>query len=447
LTRIRWLLIWGVFGISAISYLDRVNLSIAGRLIEAEYGLTDVQLGWVFTSFVLSYALFQAPAGRLADRFGPRRVLAVGTLWWGVFTALTGLVPSGFPHAVLVFMSVRFALGVGESVVYPASNRLVAEWIPSKERGLANGLIFAGVGAGAGLSPLLISLIIARDGWRASFVVCALIGVAAGAVWYFICRDTPRSHPWVNASEVSFIESDLPRKIQSEGKHRWVDILANKTIAALTLSYFTFGYAAYIFFSWFFIYLNKVRSLDLKTSALYGMLPFIAMAICSPLGGWISDRLSKRFGKRVGRCGVAGVGIAGAAVFIAMGPRVSEARLASIVLAGGAGMLYLSQSAFWSLTSEIGGPAAGAASGVMNMGSQLGGAITASLSPYIAAHFGWTDSFAVSAALCVLGAITWFFVDPESRLIRRAGMRPSEKDLGAAAQSISPHPNPVSGGQ
>jgi ACS family glucarate transporter-like MFS transporter len=268
----------------------------------------------------------------------------------------------------------------------------------------------------------------------------------AGAIWYLVCRDTPRAHPWVNAEEAAFIERDLPKKIQNEQKSRWGDILANRTIAALTLSYFTFGYAAYIFFSWFFIYLNKVRSLDLKTSALYGMLPFITMAICSPLGGWISDGLSKRFGKRIGRCGVAGVGIAGAAVFIAIGPRVNEARLASVVLAGGAGMLYLSQSVFWSLTSEIGGSSAGAASGVMNMGNQLGGALTASLSPFIAAHFGWTNSFAVSAALCALGAITWFFVDPESRLSHRSGTHVLRSGIDSAAPSISCRQNPIPGG-
>jgi MFS transporter, ACS family, glucarate transporter len=140
------------------------------------------------------------------------------------------------------------------------------------------------------------------------------------------------------------------------------------------------------------------------------------MAISSPLGGIISDKLSKRYGKRWGRCSVAGFSIALAAVFIAVGPRAEDARIASIILAGGAGALYLSQSMFWSVSSEIGGSSAGSVSGLMNMGNQIAGAVTASLSPIIAARFGWTNSFTAAAFLCALGALAWAFVDPEASL-------------------------------
>jgi ACS family glucarate transporter-like MFS transporter len=151
--RLRWALILWVFVMSAIAYLDRVNISIAGQALQGEYGLSNVQLGWVFSAFVLGYALFQAPGGRLADRFGPRWIIALGVLWWGLFTTLTALVPPRMTMALALLMVVRFALGAGEAVMYPASNRLVANWIPSAERGIANGLIFAGVGAGAGVKP------------------------------------------------------------------------------------------------------------------------------------------------------------------------------------------------------------------------------------------------------------------------------------------------------
>jgi ACS family glucarate transporter-like MFS transporter len=411
-SRVRWYLIAWMFVISAVAYLDRVNISVAGRAMETEFGLSDVQLGWVFSSFVLGYALFQAPGGWIADRFGPRRVIAFATIWWGIFTALTGLTPAGFAGAIALLMVIRFGLGLGESVVYPASNRLVANWIPSEERGLANGLIFAGVGAGAGLSPPLVTWVMIHYGWRASFVLSAVLGAFAGLVWFLLCRDKPDAHPCTDAQERQYVQSRLPKQARSGQAPKWGEILSNRTVLALTFSYAAFGYAAYIFFSWFFIYLTKVRNLDLKSSAFYSMLPFIAMAIGSPLGGWISDRLSKRFGARTARCGLAGVSIACAAVFIALGPRVQDVRLASVVLAGGAGALYMSQSMFWSVTSEIGGSAAGSVSGVMNMGNQLAGALTASLSPFIAASMGWSGSFAVAAALCVMGALAWYFVDP-----------------------------------
>ena len=122
----------------------------------------------------------------------------MGTVWWAVFTALTALVPSGAASALWILLAVRFSLGLGEAVVYPASNRLVSAWIPSQERGLANGIIFAGVGAGAGVTPPLITYILVNYGWRWSFWISALIGLAAGAVWYFVARDRPIEHPWVS---------------------------------------------------------------------------------------------------------------------------------------------------------------------------------------------------------------------------------------------------------
>jgi len=167
--RLRWALILWVFVMSAIAFLDRVNISIAGQALAREYKLSNQQLGYVFSAFVLGYALFQAPGGRLADRFGPRRVIALGVVWWGLFTTLTALVPTGFALALPLLIVVRFVLGNGEAVVYPSSNRLVANWIPSAERGIANGLIFAGVGAGAGITPPLITYIMVHWGWRWSF--------------------------------------------------------------------------------------------------------------------------------------------------------------------------------------------------------------------------------------------------------------------------------------
>jgi ACS family glucarate transporter-like MFS transporter len=220
---------------------------------------------------------------------------------------------------------VRFLLGIGEAVVYPASNRLVATWIPSVERGVANGFIFAGVGAGAGITPPLITFILIHWGWRWSFYICALLGLVAGAVWYMLARDNPREHPWIGKKEVDFIEAGLPASTAKQGRDQALPlgaILGNRSMIFISLSYFSYGYIAYIFFTWFFIYLSRVRGLDLKSSALYSMLPFLAMASCSPLGGWIADILTKRNGRRAGRCGVAVFGLALSAVFIALATQV-----------------------------------------------------------------------------------------------------------------------------
>ena len=424
-SRVRWFLVFGLFILSAVAYLDRVNISIAGSSIAAEYHLSHIQLGWIFSAFLVGYALFQTPGGWLADRLGPRRVLTAGVLWWGIFTALTAVVSTKIAFAVLLFAAVRFLLGAGEAIIYPASNQFVSRWIPSAERGIANGLIFAGVGVGAGVTPILITHVMVRYGWRWSFWMSAIIGLIAGTAWYFVARDTPEEHSHVSVPELTHIQAGRTAKSAADGRIPWSTIFRSKEVLALTLSYFSFGYVAWIFFSWFFIYLAKVRGLDLKVSAFYTTLPFLAMAACSPLGGAISDKLTKLYGKRAGRCGIAVFGLLLTAVFLAVGSQVQSARLASVVLAGGAGALYLSQSSFWSVTADIAAGSSGSVSGFMNMGNQFGGALTASLTPAIASRFGWTTSFCVAAGLSVLGAAAWLLVDPERALAPATKLPPS----------------------
>jgi ACS family glucarate transporter-like MFS transporter len=412
--RLRWLLIGWMFMVSAVAYLDRVNVSIAGQAIQKDHGLTDVQLGWVFSAFLIGYALFQVPGGWLADRFGPRLVISAGVVWWGLFTTLTALVPSGMASSLALLIATRFVLGLGEAVLFPSSNKLVSAWIPSSERGLANGLIFAGVGAGAGVTPPLIIYVLSRWGWQCSFYVSAGIGLAIGLVWFLLVRDTPRTHPLASAAEVEKIEAGMPVANQAhERPLPWSAILSSRNVWAITASYFAYCYVTYIFFTWFFIYLSRVRGLDLKSSAVYSMLPFIAMVCGAPLGGWVADWITRDYSKRAGRCGVAIFGLMLAAVFLAVATQVESARVASIVLAGGAGAIYLAQSAFWAVTADIAGKSAGTVSGLMNMGGQVGGAVTASLTPWIAEHFGWTASFLVAAAVCLAGSLAWLLVNPE----------------------------------
>jgi ACS family glucarate transporter-like MFS transporter len=418
-SHVRWFLIFWIFILSAIAFLDRVNIAIAGSSIQSDYHLSNVQLGSVFSALLLGYALFQTVGGRLADRLGPRRVLAAGVLWWGVFTALTAAVPAGTARALLWLLVIRFLLGAGEAVVYPASNQFVSRWIPAQERGLANGLIFAGVGVGAGISPPLITYFMLHWGWRASFWTCALVGFIAGAVWHFAARDTPENHSRVSARELALIRSGVNLDAQLgklEKLISWKKVFTSKEVLAVTLSYFCFGYVAWIFFSWFYIYLAKVRGLNLKASAFYAMLPFLAMAAFSIAGGKISDYLTHQYGSRLGRCLLASAVVLVAGAFLVFGARVESARLASIVLAGGAGALYLAQSSFWSVTAGIAGRSSGSVSGFMNMGGQIGGAVTAQLTPWIADRFGWTASFLMAAALCGIGSAAWLVVDPNRSL-------------------------------
>ena len=420
-THIRWLLILWLFVLSAVAFLDRVNLSIAGTKMEEEFSISNVQLGFVLSSFLVGYALFQTPAGWLADRFGARRILTAGVLWWGVFSVLTAAIPPGAGNAVLALLFIRFLLGAGEAVMYPAANQFVARWIPTQERGVANGIIFAGVGIGAGITPPLISYIMLHWGWRSCFLVSALVGLVAGTVWFFASRDTPEGHPSVSPSELASIQQGIPQggrgKTGSPELLSWQAILSSRSVLALSASYYCFGYVAWIFFGWFFIYLAQVRGLDLKTSApFYATLPFLAMAIASPAGGAICDSLSKRFGARVGRCATPVASFALTGIFVVLGSVTKDTRIASLVLAGGAGSLYLSQSSFWAVSADLGGKSSGSLSGFMNMAGQVGGAVTLSLTPAIASAFGWSAGFLTAAAVALLGGIAWLFVDPHVTL-------------------------------
>jgi MFS transporter, ACS family, glucarate transporter len=425
---LRYLLVLWILILGAIAFLDRTNIAIAGVQIGGAFGINNTRLGWVFSALLVGYAAFQIPGGMLARRFGPRRVLAVGLLWWGVFTALTALVPPRMAGALLVLLLVRLTLGAGEAVLYPSANQFVERWFPLSERGKANGIIFGGSGLGSALAPPLITAINLRFGWHCSFWFCATLGAVAGAVWYGIARNTPETHPWVSGEELARIvcgrEDSVPAcgpgpELAFPAAIPWRGILTNRSILAVSASYFTYGYVSWIFFSWFYLYLAEVRGLSLRSSAFYSVFPFAAMTLGSAMGGVISDWLAHRFGARAGRCYWPAAALGLTALLIACGSRVDHAQTASLVLACGAGALYLSQSCFFTITADFAGSFAGVVSGAMNMCCQIGGAVTASLTPLIAARFGWQASFSTATALAVLGGLAWLAVDPHARLTAR----------------------------
>jgi ACS family glucarate transporter-like MFS transporter len=413
-----WLVLF-LFLLSAIAFLDRTNISIAGPQISYEFGLGNVRLGWVISAFLVGYAASQVFAGWIAVRLGPRRALALAVLWWAAFTLGTALVSPRMYGALFTLIVVRFALGVGEAIMYPASNQFVAQWIPARERGRVNGVIFAGVGAGAGLTPPLLTAIIASHGWRAAFWFSAAIGVVAGIAWYLNARDTPEQHPLVSPKELETIHAGLigiPKRDEVKSSIPWRAILRSRTVLLLTFACFCFGYIAWIFLGWFYLYMAQERGLDLKASAVYTMSPFIAMTVFCIAGGVLGDWIASRHGLRAGRCGPGFFSLIVAAGLLVLGSRVESAPVAAMTLAAGAGALYISQSSYWSVTADIAGQHAGIVAAVMNTGAQIGGAVTASLTPWIALRFGWTSSFLAAALLAVGGAMAWLGVDPEISL-------------------------------
>jgi MFS transporter, ACS family, glucarate transporter len=429
---IRYVLVVWLFVLSAVAYLDRTNISIAGIQIVREFSIDNTHLGWMSSAFLIGYASFQVPAGILAKRFGPRVILGLACLWWSLFSVLTALVPPAMRGALLTLMLVRFALGAGEATMYPATSQFVERWFPVQERGKANGIIFGGVGIGSGLTPPLVTAIMLHYGWRASFWFSALVGIVVGLVWYIAARNSPEEHSLVSAAEVALIERG--RRISEAAvtaddsvrlanrKIPWSQIFTNKAVLAVTGSYFAYGYVAWIFFAWFYIYLAQVRGLNLKTSAIYSTMPFIAMTIGSLVGGVVSDWIAKRHGLRLGRCLLPALSLATTAILLVVGSRAHDAATAAGILACGAGVLYIAQSGFWAVTADVAGEYVSVVSSVMNMGGQVGGACTASLTPLIAAHFGWNAAFVTAASIAMLGGLAWTIVDPKQDLLVARGL-------------------------
>jgi len=410
---IRAVLVFWLFLLSAIAFLDRTNISIAGPQISREYGLDNVRLGWVMSAFLVGYAMSQLLAGWIAVRLGPRRALTLGVLWWGVFTLATAAVPPSIPGALSILICVRFALGVGEAVMYPTSNQFVARWIPVSERGRVNGVIFAGVGAGSALTPPILTAIILAYGWRSGFWLSAAIGLAAGGIWYVIARDTPQQHSWVSGEELATIRAGIRDDHSSKPPIPWAAIVRSRSMILLTFSCFCFGYVAWIFLGWFYLYMAQARHLNLKASALYSMIPFAAMTTFCLLGGVLCDWTAARHGLRFGRSAPAFVGLILCGCLLIAGSHAATANSAALILAAGVGALYIAQSPYWSATADIAGRNAGVVSSIMNMGAQIGGALTTTLTPWLAQHFGWSASFLVAALLAFAGGLAWLGVNAE----------------------------------
>jgi ACS family glucarate transporter-like MFS transporter len=415
--RIRYLLIMLIFVVSAVVYIDRSNMSIAGLYLAKDYHIGKIQLGWLQSAFLLGYAFFQIPAGWVVGKLGPHKTLTFGLIWWSALTAMTALVPPGMAGALWVLIAVRFILGLGESVAYPSSNQFIAAWFPTQERGKANGWVFGGVGLGSGLAPPLVAAIIYGYGWPAAFYFSSVVGLAICVVWYLCARDTPAEHPKVTPEELAHIKAGLPVKMEGHMPPvPWGKIFSSRDVWMVTIAYVAFGYVAFIFHTWFFPYVKDGLGLDMKKSALLSMLPFIAMTSCCLFGGVLSDWLVKKYGQYVGRSLFGAFTLFLTCALLLLGGNAHDPYVAIVILALAAGALYLGQATYWAVGADFGGPYSGIVSGLLNMGGQIAGAITASATPWFAVTYGWSTAFYVAAGVSFVCGFAWFLVDPNKRL-------------------------------
>lgn len=398
--RSRWGILALLFLVSVVTYLDRVNISVAARQMMPALGLTDLQMGQVFSAFVVGYALCQIPGGWLGDRWGSRVVLTAAIVWWSIFTAMTAVAATlpivALLGVVATLACVRFLIGIGEAAALPNFNRTVADWLQPHERGLGIGIAIGGIGVGSALAPPLTAWIMVNYGWQTAFYAAGAIGLLVAGLWYGYAIDRPSA----------------PGKPGRDSAVPWRRFARTPTVWWLVISYSCLGYVAYIYMSWFYLYLVNVRGFDVLRGAWYASAPFLAMAVLCPLGGWATDRLTVVRGVNQGRQLVGGAGMGLAALVIVLGAYSDSPRAAILWLSMGAGFLYFTVGAYWSCTSDLAPSHAGTLSGVMNTGANVGGSLSPVLTPWLAEQVGWPAALGVAALVAFIGGLMWINIQP-----------------------------------
>ena len=411
-SRVRWLIttLAGMFAF--VSYVQRMNISVAAVRMMPDLGLTEIQMGQVFSSFLLGYAIFQVPAGWLGDVFGPRLTLTIAALAWGCMTILTGLLPgtpaTGSATIFFLLVIVRFALGAAEAATFPVGSRAIRNWTPASERAFANAFLMAGSASAAAASAPLVSWLMVRFGWRPAFYVTSLFAFAIAAIWYVLATDDPRDHKWVSAKELELISPARARSITA--RTSWFAILRDRNVLFLSLSYTCEGYILFIFVFWLYIYLVEVRGFSMLNGGLVASLPWLTALACAPLGGYACDRLSERDGRLAGArmAIILGYSLSGLLLFAAAELNSRVGVVAALCVSVGA--LYFAEPAFWSTAIHLSKEHAGAVSGIMNTAGIVGGVVSTSLTPVIVKHFGWLPALGSGAAVGIVCAALWFVI-------------------------------------
>ena len=306
-TRVRYKVLAMTMALGAITYLDRVTISVTRPDVARDLDLSPTQMGYVFSAFYLAYALFEIPTGWWGDRVGTRRVLTRIVCWWSAFTVLTG-VAFNYPSLVVI----RFLFGAGEAGAWPNVARTFSRWFPRQERGTAQGIFFMGAHLAGGLTPLLVTALLAYLDWRWLFVLFGSIGFVWSLAWYRWFRDSPAEHPDVGAAERELIESGLGADAgPALDATQWKRLLANRTVVCLCLMYFTQAFGGTFYVTWLPTYLAS-RGLTGMTAGILAGLPLILSAAADLLGGVATDRAARRFGLRLGRITIGGGALAAA---------------------------------------------------------------------------------------------------------------------------------------
>jgi MFS family permease len=402
----RWWIALLLFAMTAINYIDRVALSLAAKPIAVEFGLTSVQLGYLFSSFLWTYTLALIPMGVLVDRFGAKRVAGLGLALWSAATACTGLAGS-----LPILLSARLAMGAGEATTNPAGARIVREWFPAAERGTANAIFNSGAFAGPAICAVVVGAMLDTIGWRGSFLFAAGLGVIWLALWAPV-YGAPERVRWLNPAEREMIvaqrqmaRADVRAQSSAAGL---LALLRTRAMWGLVIAQGCSAYCSYLFLSWLPSYLQTAKHLSIAQSGLFTAVPYlVAMILCIAIGR-LSDRLLRGGrGGAGGRRFVIALSMLSAAATIAAAPFATSTPLLVGTLCIALTGIAVNTSQLFALLSDLLPDPAGVgkAMGIMVVGGNIFGLLAPILTGYVIALTGNYDrAFVLAGLLMLLGA-------------------------------------------
>jgi MFS transporter, ACS family, glucarate transporter len=413
---VRYWLIGVTFTLSMLLYVDRIAISTAKLPITGEFGLDDRAFGWILSAFALGYALFQTPAGALADRFGPRGVLGSIVALWSIFTALTGAAWS-----FVSLLVVRFLFGAGEAGAYPTCARAFYAWLPVSERGLAQGINFSGSRLGAAFALPAVAWLIASLGWRSSFALLGLAGLVWAGAWLAWFRNTPEEHRSVSAAERTLIvigRAGTPAA--PAASLPLTQLLSSSNMWMAMAQYFASNFTFFFCLTWLFPYLRQTYRLEALQTGFLAAAPLVGGALGNWAGGATVDALYRRGRWRMSRQLPAVLGfslaVAGLVASLFFHEPVPAVLCLTVAIFGADMTLPPS----WAFCIDIGRGHAGAVAGTMNMAGNLGSFATSLAFPYLLAATGSTTPFfLIGALLNGLAAALWFLIRPDRPVTSR----------------------------
>lgn len=398
---------WGVVGLlflgGMINYLDRSALSVAAPFLRKELSLSPSQLGWVFSAFFMGYAAFCFVGGYASDRIGGRNVFAIASVVWSVFCGLTALV---FSYASLLI--VRIIFGMGEGPYGSATNKLVSNWFPHRQQASAVGWANAGTPLGGAMAGPIVGFIALSYGWRASFIVIAIIGLCWAAAWMLLVTDKPEQSTRVSRAESEEIASDQQQP--SNGVAMPLrGLLLRPGVLATAFAFFGYAYILYFFLSWFPSYLTMQQHLSLKSMSFVSAIPWLLGFIGLAGGGMVCDLLFRLTGNAVlSRKLVLVVGLLVAAVCVALAGTVTSVAAAVTLMTVSVFFMYLTGNTYWAIILDTVEKArVGGVSGFVHLIANLAGIVAPAVTGYMVQATGtFTSAFVLTGAIAVLGALS-----------------------------------------